>query len=305
MPDGATEGITRIAHATDIHWMEPPYWKVLNSKRVLGTANLYLRGRRHHFTDIVQKALIEHILGLEPDLVLLTGDLTAQALPGEFEKAREALDPVLQRFPTFIIPGNHDVYTLGARRDRRIHTWFADWMGLDGEDPVGRLDVGDITCLGLDPNRPTWLGASGLVPPEQLVSLERTLADPALRDRLVILCLHYPVLDRRGEVYDGRNHGLLNARELIEVLDRAPVKPALMVHGHEHHGFHVELPLSGGAVPIYNSGSSGYAFMPTSKRAAAMNVYQVQGARLVGVERYLYDGETFAPEPGGAYATGR
>lgn len=295
----------RIAHITDIHWMEPPYWKVLNSKRVLGTANLYLRGRRHHFTERVQGALIAHLLELEPDLVLITGDLTAQALPLEFEKAKRALTPVLERTPVFVIPGNHDVYTLGAQRDRRIHTWFGDWMGLSDGSHIGRLDVGDVTCLGLDPNRPTWLSASGWLPPEQLEDLSDTLALPELADRFVILCMHYPLLDRHGEIYDGRNHGLLNARELIAVLDAAPHRPSLIVHGHEHHGFHVDLQLTDAAVPIYNCGSSGYAFMPTARRAAAMNVYQVDGAQLAGVDRYLFDGERFAPEAGGAYATGR
>lgn len=295
----------RIAHATDIHWMAPPYWRLLNRKRVLGTANLYLRGRRHHFAEHVQEALVAHIASLEPDLVLITGDLTAQALPVEFEKAKAALRPVLERLPTFVIPGNHDVYTLGAHREQRIHTWFGDWMGLHGESCVGRLDVGDVTCLGLDPNRPTWLSASGWVPVEQLEELAAILRDPDLRDRFVVLCVHYPLLDRRGDVYDGRDHGLLNARDLIRVLDEAPVRPGLVVHGHEHHGFHVKLRLGGGEVPIYNCGSSGQAFMPSSRRAAAMNLYTVEEGALKGVERFLFDGDRFTPEPGGAYATGR
>lgn len=295
----------KIAHATDIHWMEPPYWKLLNSKRVLGTANLYLRGRRHHFTEVVQQALVDHILGLEPDLVLLTGDLTAQATPLEFDKAKVALRPVLERFPTFIIPGNHDVYTLGAHRERRIHTWFGDWMGITDGAKIGRLDVGPITCIGLDPNRPTWLSASGWIPSDQLEALAETLADESLLSRFVVLCLHYPVLDRHGVVYDGRDHGLLNARELIEVLEQAPVRPGLVVHGHEHHGFRVDLELTNAAVPIFNCGSSGYAFMPTSRRAAAMNLYEVQDGGLAGVERFLFDGERFLPEAGGAYASGR
>lgn len=295
----------RIVHATDIHWQEPPYWRLLNRKRVLGTANLYLRGRRHQFAERVQEALVEHIVSLEPDLVLITGDLTAQALPVEFEKARKALAPVLERFPTFVIPGNHDVYTLGAHREQRVHTWFGEWMGLHGEACVGRLDVGDVTCLGLDPNRPTWLSASGFLPAEQLDELARILADPELRDRFVVLCIHYPVLDRRGAVYDGRDHGLLNARDLIRVLQEAPVRPGLMVHGHEHHGFHVKLPLNGAEVPIYNCGSSGQAFLPAMGRAAAMNLYTVRSGELQDVERFMFDGERFSPEPGGAYATGR
>ncbi len=294
----------RIAHATDIHWMEPPGSRIFNTKRLLGSANLFLRGRRHHFDLRVQSALVEHLLELEPDLVLITGDLTAQALPKEFDKARRALQPVLDSIPTFVIPGNHDVYTVGAQCEGRIRTWFSEWMGLREHSAITRLDHRDVTCLGLDPNGPSWLLASASLPQEQLIALAEELQAPGLEGRFVILAVHYPVLDRRGEVYDGMNHGLLNARDLIEVLERAPRRPDLIVHGHEHHGFHTQLELTDATVPIFNCGSSGYSFMPERERAAAMNLYCLAEGTLE-VERYLYTDTGFALEPGGAYATGR
>ena len=295
----------RIAHVTDIHWqLAPSVTELLTIKRALGSANLYLMGRRHHFQRVVQDRLVEHLLALEPDLVLVTGDLTATALPSEFDLAREQLGPVLERFPTFVIPGNHDVYTPGAQRDRRIQALFSDWMGLD-EHGVGRLDVGNVTCIGLDPNRPTFLVASGELPQAQLDRLREVLANPELKDRQVVLCIHYPLLDRRGEVYDGNKHGLLNARALIEVLREAPKRPDLIVHGHEHHGFAVDLDVGDAQIPIRNCGSSGYAWDPERRRAAGMCLYTVGDGGLQDVERYLYDGEAFSPEPGGAYATGR
>ena len=57
-------------------------------------------------------------------------------------------------------------------------------------------------------------------------------------------------------------------------------------------------------VPIRNCGSSGYAWEPERRRAAGMCVYHV-GDGLERTERFLFDGESFSPEPGGAYATGR
>ncbi len=294
----------RVAHATDIHWQLPPSARELCTfKRALGTANLYLRGRRHHFQREVQDALVAHLVDAAPDLVLITGDLTATALRSEFALARERLAPVLDRFPTFVIPGNHDVYTPGAWRERRIEAHFGEFMGEGG--PVRRVDVGSVTCLGLDPNRPTWLLASGVLPEDQLDGLRDALADPALADRIVVLCIHYPILDRHGHLYDGVNHGLRNAGALVEVLRQAPVRPALIVHGHEHHGYAVDLDLDGARVPIRNCGSSGYAWMPARGRAAATNIYTLDRAGLRHTERFLYDGERFAPEPGGAYATGR
>ena len=294
----------RIAHATDIHWTIPAPFRRLPGKRLLGAVNQVVKGRAKHFERHVQQALVEHIVALDPDLVVISGDLTTSALEDEFELAREALTPVLERFPTFVIPGNHDVYTRGAKRDRRIEQWFGEWMHRSTGSDVGRLDLDNVTVIGIDPNRPGLL-SSGLVPAEQLATLEAHLRDPDLAGRFVLMAIHYPILNRDGSPYDGLEHGLRNARELIALLERVPFPPQLVVHGHAHHGFHVTLPTPARPVEIYNAGSSGYAFLPEKRRAACMNLYTVQGSELAQVERFMYDGAQFAPEPGGAYATGR
>lgn len=295
----------RIAHATDIHWFSPPPLSRLCNKRLLGWLNLEVRGRKRRFDERVQADLVAHIAALVPDAVLISGDLTATALEAEFEQARAALDPVLERFPTLVLSGNHDVYTRGAARERRIARYFGPWMGQDG-DPgaLARLDVGHVTILGLDPNRPGIL-SSGRLPPEQLERLAEALAGEALADRNVLLALHYPVLDRHGGFYDGLNHGLRNARELAAVLAAAPRKPIAIVHGHEHHGYQVDLSLGEREVPIFDPGSGGYADEPEKRRAACMNLYEIASSGALRVERYRHGPDGFQPETGGAYATGR
>lgn len=291
----------RIAHATDIHWFRPPFGRP-SAKRMLGSLNLYLRGRKSHFDEAVQSALVAKLVALEPDVALITGDLTATALPEEFDAARQALDPLLRQVPTFVIPGNHDVYTQGAMRAQRIRDRFAAYMGLD-EHGLGHFSAPGVTVIGLDPNRAHLL-ASGVVPDAQLAALPAAL-EAAPADDFVILALHYPVLSRRGEVYDGWEHGLRNSAELIEVLRGSSRRPDLIVHGHKHHGFQVDLDLGDAVVPIYNPGSSGYAYIPDEDRAACFNVYDVRDGALHGVERYRYGADGFAPEEGGAYASGR
>jgi 3',5'-cyclic AMP phosphodiesterase CpdA len=292
----------RIAHATDIHWFVPPTLGRLLNKRLIGTANLYLAGRRHHFDRRAQRALVEAIAAQQPDALVITGDLTAQALPEEFALARAELAPVLDAWPTLIQCGNHDVYTRGARREGRLQATFGAWMH---PTPAGiaRLDAGDLTVLGLDPNRPHLL-ASGYVPDDQLHALAEALRTLP-PERSLLLALHYPLLDRRGAVYDGLEHGLRNARALIEVLRAAPRRPDLIVHGHVHHGFRTELDLGDTRVPVFDPGSGGYAWLPDQDRAGCFNVYDLQPGQPVQVERFRFDGERFTPEPGGAYATGR
>ncbi len=295
----------RIAHATDIHWFVPPRLSQLPGKRLVGSANLYLRGRRHSFSDSVQTELVRHIRAAEPDLVVITGDLTAQATPEEFHKARQALEPVLSNLPTFIIPGNHDVYTRGAAAERRITRYLGDFMGLDAE-PLGRHDQGSVTVLGLDPNRATLATASGWVPEEQLRALRTALDDPALIDQFVVLATHYPPVDRHGELYDVRGHGLLNVRALVDVLQAASKRPDLVLCGHKHHGYRSALNLPDGtAVAVINCGSSGHSYDPNTQGGAAMCIYGVEAAGLSSVERFLHDGQRFVPEPGGAFASRR
>ena len=292
----------RIAHITDIHWMRPPRFSQLTFKRTLGAANLFLAGRSHHFSDPVRQALVQHLLDEAPDLVVCSGDLTATATPDEFEMARTALAPVLDAMPFFTVPGNHDSYTQESVKAQRMRTFFGPWMG-DGDYPI-RFDQGPVTLLALDPTRPTFVEASTTLPQAQLDGLAQHLASPDLADRVVFVLVHYPVISRDGGLYDGYNHGLRNAGQVVEVLRQAPTRPFAILSGHVHHGYRAELALDDDVVLQLDPGSSGYAFLPEKRRAAALNFYTVRDGQ-VTIERHRYDGTGFAPEEGGAYATGR
>jgi 3',5'-cyclic AMP phosphodiesterase CpdA len=294
----------RIAHATDIHWTSPLPLSRVFGKRLLGGLNLVLGGRRYAFAEAVQRALVDHIVALEPDAVFLTGDLTSFALEAEFAKARADLQPVLDRFPTLVLPGNHDVYTRGAARQKRIQEYFRPWMGLDGNPgAVARLDVGPLTLLGLDPNHPGLL-STGFLPPAQLQGLEEVLRSPGLADRRVILGLHYPVVDRSGRLYVRFDHRLRNVADLVAVLEAAPVRPVAILHGHVHHGYRSELRLGEDRVPVFDAGSGGLAPRPEHRRSACMNLYEVGDDGSIEVERFVYGATGFQPEPGGPYTSG-
>lgn len=292
----------RIAHATDIHWFVAPSFRALSPKRVVGSTNLYVLGRKRHFDPRVQAGLVDALRAVAPDAVVITGDLTAQALASEFAAAADALAPLFAEVPTLVMNGNHDVYTFGASRARRIEHLFTPQLrrGVDG---LGRLSLPGLHAVALDPTRP-HLFASGVVPDAELAALPAALAE-APPDAFVLLGLHYPLLDRHALVYDGLNHGLRNARALIDVLRAAPRRPDLIIHGHIHHGFRTSLDLGDVQIPICNPGSGGYARLTDHDRAACFNVYTVDGPTLVDVQRLRWDGARFVDEPGGAYATGR
>lgn len=104
-----------LAHFSDPHLgpVPRPSWGDLASKRVLGYAN-WLRSRRLiHRHDILQR-LIADAKAHSPDHIVVTGDLTNLALPGEIIAARDWLASIAPPDRLTIVPGNHDAYVPGA-----------------------------------------------------------------------------------------------------------------------------------------------------------------------------------------------
>lgn len=68
-----------------------------------------------HLSDIhigefdygVARRLVEKIKEIDPDMVIVSGDLTQRAKSSQFKEAREFLDRLPQ--PQIVVPGNHDV----------------------------------------------------------------------------------------------------------------------------------------------------------------------------------------------------
>lgn len=286
----------RVAHLSDLHYHVPPTVRESMSKRLLGLANLYVKGRVGHFDPHVAARAVQAVMQQRPDVVAITGDLTALATEREFTAAREGLQPLLDAFPTIIIPGNHDYYTRGSQREARIERWFGPWMR--GEDPtsgpvrwptVSRLP--GLMAIGLNPCRPT-VGSSGLVLVDELERLDALLGQPRVPGEFRLLMIHYPLLDMGGREVTRWTRRLNNRSGLLEVLGRNPVD--LVIHGHDHLRYHNRLELPGGAaVPVINSGSSAFAERPGVPIPASFNVYEINEGQLTGVTHFDHEGGRF------------
>jgi len=96
---------------------------------------------------------------------------------------------------------------------------------------------GGVTLVCLDSARPTSLiDSSGLVGDEQRKKALEVLTDAALKDRFVVVALHYGLLRRTGR-RDSRSHGLRDDVEVMALLDRDDVFADVVVHGHMHTAF--------------------------------------------------------------------
>lgn len=214
----------------------------LFSKRLLGMANLWLR-RRGRFVAALLPEVVRRVIELRPGHVILTGDLTTTALPGEFEDAALALDPLLaviaaddtqRSFPPLClaVPGNHDRYTLASARGRTMERVLGSLVPADlpSVKPLG----GRWSLLAVDSAVPRCLSSRGRIGTEALAMIGRSLASLTAADGVVIVC-HYPVWtpDPEGSGRMRWQHRLADAPALCAILAACPAR-VVFVHGHVH-----------------------------------------------------------------------
>jgi 3',5'-cyclic AMP phosphodiesterase CpdA len=288
----------RVAHFTDIHFqVTPKLSELLAVKRLMGSTNLYILGREQKFNSEVQLAAIQQIVDWKPDLVLITGDISAQALDAEFEMAREKLDPILSRFPTVIQAGNHDTYITKAPPPK-MKELFGEWMLEDG---AGFKQFGSVGVLCVESCRANLL-SQGFVAPSSLEKATQLLENQTAE--FVFFCMHYPILGRKGEVYGPTTRAIKNIPDVLAWLKKTEGVHAFL-HGHEHHGYQTELELRTGKIPSINPGSGGYAVDVKKDRRAHVALYTVEGSSISHIERRRFLDGIFVEEPNGAFATGR
>jgi 3',5'-cyclic AMP phosphodiesterase CpdA len=280
----------RIAHLSDLHVSSPQGVdpRRLLGKRVTGYANWRLRRSAMHRSEYV-RLLAEEIARQGVDHVVVTGDVTNLALEQEFDLARETLRASLggDASRVSIVPGNHDLYTAGAERDRRFATRFADYMASDvpslrvsvpgGMFPFVRLR-GPVAIIGLSSAvaRPPMV-ASGALGRAQIHALARVLDHEAVRARTPVIALHHPVHDPDSWL-KGVLEGLTDAADLRSVL--RCLSRGIVLHGHLHRRVRRAVETAQGSIPSVGA-TSASLHHEDADRAAGFNVYELDDAGTV------------------------
>lgn len=221
----------RIVHLSDIHVWRLAFnpFRLLN-KRSVGFFEL-ITGRARRFRLERLDEVVAYAKNLQPDHVLITGDLTTTALLAEFRTARRELDPLLNDpGRATILPGNHDRYTTGSVRHKSFEAAFGAFAPREPYPWRRALDP-ETAILGLDPTR-SHLTARGLLPASQLVAARELVADPTTRPRRLIVACHYPVAAPEGYERELDRKRMINAAEVRAWL--AGVGPHLYCCGHVH-----------------------------------------------------------------------
>jgi 3',5'-cyclic AMP phosphodiesterase CpdA len=234
----------RIAHFSDLHVLalDGVGARRFLNKRFTGWVNLRVKRAHKHRPSHV-RAVAREIARAKVDHVVITGDLTNLALEQEFVAVRELLEEELGLGPDQIsaVPGNHDLYTRGAMRDRRFTRYFHDYVASDlpelgAELPLGRFPFvklrGPCAIIGLSsavPRPP--LVASGELGEPQLAALSLILEHPEVKRRTAVILLHHPIHNPASRVKT-LLEGLWDADGLITAV--GGLERGLVLHGHLH-----------------------------------------------------------------------
>ena len=229
----------RLAHFSDVHITQFPLSGDFALKHLAAVGSYSLGGRGRHFSgsDLRLEALLTDVDRLGVDHALCTGDLTGVSSQREFEVVARLFGERRHEPRRFTcLPGNHDRYTRGATGLFEQH-FGALCEG--GVFPLVKALEGQVTLVGLDASRPTLIGASGRVGEAQRKKLFDIVSDSSLKDRFVVLALHYGLLKANGR-RDARHHGLRDDLELLRLVDREDVWVDLVLHGHLHRPYVVQ-----------------------------------------------------------------
>jgi 3',5'-cyclic AMP phosphodiesterase CpdA len=220
----------RLALIGDIHhYRLDVHWRKLVGKRFLGQSNLWLN-RRHRFNHGVLSPLIDRVEAIKPDHVLLTGDVTTTSLDDEFHDVAAFLKPLSDKFPTLLVPGNHDRYTFSSNRNRRIERLLEHL--LPPRFPHFANVGGRWHVLALDGARPRVFMARGELGRNQIAAARQQIGALREEDGLIVMC-HYPIGSPPDALPLTYDHRLADARPLAKLLQSCAAR-VVYVHGHIH-----------------------------------------------------------------------
>jgi 3',5'-cyclic AMP phosphodiesterase CpdA len=173
--------------------------------------------------------LVAFARGLEPDVVVVSGDLTQRARSEQFREARAFLDELPR--PQIVVPGNHDVpmhnvvdrFARPLDKYRRYITDDLEPFHYDGE----------VAVLGVNTARSLTI-KGGRINTRQVSQIRSRFCDCG-PNVTKVLVTHHPLDVPEGADEDDVVGG---ARRAIEVL--ASCGADVVLAGHLHKGFTVE-----------------------------------------------------------------
>jgi len=177
-------------------------------------------GSNHFVSNLLNRA-IKEINEMEPDLVLVSGDLTNDGFRQEYAAARAYLDNFASE-RLVVIPGNHDSRNVGY-----VH--FEDMFG----ERTSVITLPGVTMVALDSSQPDL--NEGRLGRQNYRWMAEQLKDDS---NFKIVALHHHLLPLPGT---GRERNIIeDAGDFLEQLVYEGVDLVLSGHKHVPHTWHFE-----------------------------------------------------------------
>lgn len=172
--------------------------------------------------------LLNHISTINPDMVVISGDLTQRATEAEYKEARKFLKKIKQR--VFIIPGNHDIPLFNIMR--RIITPFKRYIKYITPNLSPFYADKDIAVIGINSVRRLTI-TSGKIDKKQLKTAENLL-DKLDSDIVKIVVCHHPLdIPQTINTHHKHTHKVISGSKLA-MTRLAEKKVDLFLTGHLH-----------------------------------------------------------------------
>ena len=268
-----------IAHLTDLHLLEDDY-----ALRPLGPrARLsYLSFGRCLDPGERRKrvaACLQEVRAKGFDHLLITGDLTEDGDPAQFELLAELLaDSRIPPEHVTLVPGNHDAYTDASA--------FAEAMNGPLRPYAATSEIGsvlrfrDVSIVPVSTAfHQSALRSAGAISKDELEGLARITTDPSLADRPLVFAMHHPPNRHFFPIVQWVD-GFLEYPAMSALFERCP--HLHVIHGHTHH--QVNRSIKKGEAPRIFSAKA------VVDSDCPLRLYEASPAGLAPLEADLIDG---------------
>ena len=284
------ESSYEIVLATDIHYLA----EELAGNRCQSFINYVYGGdgRVLLYSWEILDAFIEDMKEKEPDLILLSGDLTLNGERASHEELASLLEKLdKEGIPVLVIPGNHDINNPNAKRFSGTNSYPVDSITAEEFADI-YSDFGYVAADSRDPNSLSYLykadsslwllmldscqydpvnQVGGMIQSGTYKWMEPILYEAWEDDAEVITVSHHNLLEQSGvsdAFYDDCT--IEHSEELLQMLSDNEVRLHLSGHLHlQHHmeeddvaevvtGSLVMAPCRYGVVDLYEDGSITY-----------------------------------------------
>ena len=233
------------------------------------------------FDPELMESALDEIVGLEPDLVVIAGDLTSEGYAPQFRQAKRYIDR-LRHLELVVIPGNHDLMNVGflhfrdafGKADRVVRVPFA------GADTEGGGE--HATVVSINSAKPDL--AEGEIGHTKYDWIRKAFAwDEDYR----IFVLHHHLVPVPGT---GRERNIVwDAGDVLALLSELSVDLVLCGHKHVPNVWQV------GDMLLVNSGTATTHRVRGYTRPS-YNVVEIDADRIRVTQRYPGLGEVIAAQ---------